>query len=99
MIGWGEILSTEQIQQLVAYIRTLKPPAQGRLPPLALTPTRGAVSFSADVAPIFKAKCAACHGKMGGWDSSTYEAVMISGDHAPVVIAGDVENSLRWRKN
>ena len=103
MIGWGEILSSEQIQQLVAYIRTLKPPAVQQTPatnPTATgpTPTPGPVSFSADVSLIFKAKCAICHGKLGGWDSATYESVMTSGDHAPTVIPGDAENSLLAQK-
>ncbi len=35
-----------------------------------------------------------CHGTLGGWDGSSYQAVMTTGDHAPVVIPGDVANSL-----
>lgn len=103
MIGWGEILSTEQIQQLVGFIRTLNPPAVQQTPatsPTAAgpTPTPSPVSFSADVLPIFKAKCALCHGNMGGWNSSTYESVMTSGDHAPTVIPGETESSLLAQK-
>lgn len=98
MIGWGEILSTEQIQQLVSFIRTLNPPGAQPTPAAGPTPTQGPVSFSADVLPIFKAKCVICHGKLGGWDSSTYETVMTSGDHAPTVITGDAENSLLAQK-
>ena len=38
-----------------------------------------------------------CHNAsttLGGWDASSYEAVMTSGDHAPAVIPGDPVNSL-----
>jgi mono/diheme cytochrome c family protein len=98
MIGWGEILSTEQIQQLVSFIRTLEStevqPDTGAGP----TPTPGAVSFTTDVAPIFKAKCVICHGTLGGWDGSNYEAVMTSGNNAPVVIPGDLHGSLLAQK-
>ena len=39
-----------------------------------------------------------CHGAMGGWDGSSYQAVMTTGNNAPVVIAGDPENSLLAQK-
>ena len=90
MIAWGEILSPDQIQQLVAYIREL---GQGESQPPA-----GPQSFTADVAPIFKSKCAACHGSLGGWDSSSYDAAVQSGDNGPVVIPGDADNSLLAKK-
>jgi cytochrome c5 len=55
------------------------------------------VTFSGQVAPIFQAKCQMCHNSsthLAGWDSSSYETVVTSGDNGPVVIAGDVKNSL-----
>jgi len=39
-----------------------------------------------------------CHGSMGGWDASSYQAVMTTGDNAPTVIPGDVEGSLLAQK-
>ena len=39
-----------------------------------------------------------CHGTLGGWDSTTYQAVMTSGDHAPVVVPGDAAVSLLAQK-
>jgi hypothetical protein len=39
-----------------------------------------------------------CHGNLGGWDSSSYQAVMTSGDHGPVVIPGDITKSLLAQK-
>ena len=35
-----------------------------------------------------------CHGTLGGWDGSSYETVINSGDNGPAVIPGDAENSL-----
>jgi mono/diheme cytochrome c family protein len=60
------------------------------------TPTGGS-AFSGQVLPIFQAKCQGCHNadtKSGGWDASSYESVTTSGKNAPVLIAGDVQNSL-----
>ena len=134
MIGWGEVLSAEQIQDLVKFIRGLKSaiitpvstptskspasptpgsetfasptptgealtsPTPGGEIEASSTPTPGAVSFSKDVLPIFEGKCKICHGKLGGWDASSYLTVTTTGDHAPVVIPGDAENSLLAQK-
>ena len=92
MIGWGDILSSDQIQQLVALIREF------RSAPVTEQPTPGEVSFSEDVMPIFEDECAICHGNLGGWDASSYDAVMTTGNNAPVVIPGDPEVSLLAQK-
>ena len=89
MIAWGGILTSDQIQQLVSLIRELGETEEGA----GRTP-----SFISGVAPIFEAKCVVCHGALGGWDATSYSAVMGSGDHAPVVIPGDVEGSLLAQK-
>jgi mono/diheme cytochrome c family protein len=105
MIAWGEILSSEQIQQLVGYIRELgagqptgepgtEEPEETQEPD---EPSE-APSFSGDVLPVFEAKCTFCHGSLGGWDASSYEAVMSTGDNAPVVIPGDSLGSLLGQK-
>ena len=39
-----------------------------------------------------------CHGSLGGWDASSYQSVMTTGEHAPVVIPGDLTNSLLAQK-
>jgi mono/diheme cytochrome c family protein len=92
MIGWGDILSSEQIQQLVALIRAFR--SSG----LATQPGSGEISFAADVMPIFETECVVCHGNFGGWDATSYDAVMTSGDHSPVVIPGVPESSILARK-
>ncbi|UCD99090.1 MAG: c-type cytochrome [Chloroflexota bacterium] len=92
MIGWGEVLSAEQIQQIVQLIREF------RTSPGVSQPPTGGVSFSSDVMPLFEAKCAACHGNFGGWDASTYTTVLGTGNNAPVIIPGDPDNSLLAQK-
>ena len=87
MIAWGEILTSEQITELVQFIRHLNPSG----------PATGPVSYSEQVVPIFQAKCQTCHNQgttLGGWDSTSYEAVLNTGNNGPVVIAGDVTNSI-----
>jgi mono/diheme cytochrome c family protein len=91
MIAWGEVLTSDQIQQLVEHIRSL---AESTEEPTPAVPP----SFSEDVLPIFEAQCAACHGTMGGWDGSSYETVMSTGENAPVVVPGDAANSLLAQK-
>jgi mono/diheme cytochrome c family protein len=92
MIGWGDILSAEQIQSLVELIRRF------RSSPGTTAPTPADVSFTTDVMPIFEADCAICHGNLGGWDASDYDSVMTTGNNAPVIIPGDAENSLLAQK-
>lgn len=91
MIGWGEILTSKQITELVDYIRILGSQAVDN--GIETSPT-----FVKDILPIFKEKCIICHGSMGGWDASSYEKVLTTGDNAPSVIPGDVDNSLLAQK-
>ena len=90
MVAWGESLSGEQIQLMVDYIRVLG----GAEPSASETPP---VSFSGQVAPLFQEKCQVCHNRgtsMGGWDSTSYEAVTTSGSGGSVIVPGDVTNSI-----
>ncbi len=135
MIGWSDLLSEQQIQELVTYIRGLKkqPPEPPATTPVTTapvvtapataspvtttpvttaavttapikttstttTPSAAAPSFAKDILPIFQAKCAMCHGSLGGWNASSYSNVMTTGDHNPVVIAKDVKGSLLAQK-
>ena len=88
--SFGSILSDSQIQGLVAIIRQF-PSSTGQ--PATSTPT-----FDVNILPIFQQSCTMCHGTFGGWDSTSYQAVMTTGDHAPVVKPGDVDNSLLAQK-
>jgi mono/diheme cytochrome c family protein len=103
MIGWGEILTSDQIQQLVAFIRKLGVPVSTATPEATSEATLEATSaagpsFSAEVLPILQSKCAGCHGQLGGWDASTYDSVVHSGDHGPAVLPGDSAGSLLAQK-
>jgi len=61
MIGWGEILSAEQIQGLVEYIRELgKNVSQIPVGTPASSPT-----FVKDILPVFQENCNMCHGDLG----------------------------------
>jgi mono/diheme cytochrome c family protein len=97
MIAWGEVLTDSQMSSLVAFVRSLEIP---EAPPPGVTtttttpPPTAEVSFSTDVLPIFRTACAACHGSIGGWGSESYDAVMTSGNTAPVVVPGDADGSL-----
>jgi len=99
MPPWGEeqggVMTAEQIDELVAFIRAWERPGE---------PTPGAVGapgFAADILPLFQGQCTACHSAtqpLGGWNGSSYASVMESGDHAPVVIPGNPEGSLLIQK-
>jgi mono/diheme cytochrome c family protein len=82
MIAWGEVLTTNQIEGLVAHIRTLG----GRGAALEIV-------YSRDIAPVFQASCSGCHGSSGGWDASTMTSVIESGDSGPAVVPGDPDAS------
>jgi mono/diheme cytochrome c family protein len=56
------------------------------------------ISFSADLFPVLENRCIDCHGTDGGWDGTTYELFMTTGDHGPVVIPGDADASLLAQK-
>ncbi len=86
MIAWGEVLTSSQIQQLVTVIRSF-----GEEP--SATPT-----FVADVLPIFRAKCNMCHGTAGGWDGTTYQRAINSGDNGPAIVPGNADASLLFQK-
>ena len=90
MIGWGDILTADQIRQLVAFIRQL-----GGAGP---APTGGLPSFQTQVLPLLQSKCGACHGTLGGWDASGYESVITSGDNGPAVLPGEAQDSLLAQK-
>jgi uncharacterized membrane protein len=99
MISWSAILSSEQIEDLVAYIGELytnQEAASSGKPIATISPAD--LSFERDVLPIFSAKCNMCHGSSGGWDGTTYDTAMSSGEHSPVIIPGDDVNSLLAQK-
>jgi mono/diheme cytochrome c family protein len=98
MFSFSSILSESQIQDLVAIIRQFPPPQTSPQPTPTGEATPATQSFDATVLPIFKQSCVGCHGTLGGWDSTSFQAVMTTGEHAPVVIPGNVDESLLAQK-
>ena len=93
MIAFGNLLTDQQILEIIEVIRGLEPAdAQPTAAP------SGPPSFADEILPLFESECNMCHGSAGGWDGTSYETVMNSGDHGPAVIPGDVENSLLAQK-
>jgi mono/diheme cytochrome c family protein len=98
MLAFDSILSDSQIQELVAIIRQFPPPQASPQPTPTTQPTPGALTFETNILPIFQQYCAMCHGTLGGWDSSSYQAVTTTGDNAPVLIPGNEDESLLAQK-
>jgi mono/diheme cytochrome c family protein len=92
MLAFDPLLSEDQINELVNIIRQIPPPQA------TPQPTPSAPTFEASILPIFKKYCTACHGTLGGWNGTSYDKTMKSGDHAPVIIPGDPANSLLVQK-
>ncbi len=62
----------------------------------ALTRGQDAPSFATDVAPIFAANCAGCHGastRMGGLNLDTFEGLAQGGSHGKAIEPGTSESS------
>ncbi len=83
MIAWGEVLPSQQIQDLVSYLRTLTGEAG----------TSAALTYDATIRPIFDAYCSSCHGTLGGWTGTSYEEALTTGIAGPTIIPGDPDNS------
>jgi mono/diheme cytochrome c family protein len=91
MIAWGQVLNSDQINQLVKFIRGLRKEQ-------AATTESNAGVYVSTIQPIFESECTGCHGTLGGWDASSYSSVMTTGEHGPVIIPGDPEKSLLAQK-
>jgi hypothetical protein len=80
---------------LVGYLALTKPGDEA--PEATPAPPQGAeVSFSADVLPIFEARCQSCHGTgraEAGLNLATHAGVMAGSDYGPVVVPGSAGTS------
>ncbi|MGE5123860.1 MAG: hypothetical protein ACM3H7_05035, partial [Acidobacteriaceae bacterium] len=94
MLSFGSLLSDNQITELVAAIRQFVPSQPGP----GGQPTPAGLTFDKDILPIFNQRCLMCHGTFGGWDGSSYQKAMTTGDHAPVITPGDASDSLLAQK-
>jgi mono/diheme cytochrome c family protein len=93
MPGLGHMFSEDQVKQLVNLVADMTATTSTTG---TTSPGGGEVSFTEHVLPIFQSRCTMCHGSnsgFGGFDSSTYQSIMTSGDNGPYIIAGDAANS------
>jgi len=97
MIAFGSLLTDEQILELIEAIRKLVPEPEESTS-LEPSPIPESTSFATDIVPILEKECSVCHGALGGWDGSSYDSVINSGDNGPAVLPGDAENSLLAQK-
>ncbi len=84
---------TPRVTQLPATDKPATQPAEATTPEPAGSDE---VSFSADVLPIFEARCIRCHGtsrQNGGLMLNSYAAVLAGGTDGAVVIPGDAAGS------
>ncbi|GMR09302.1 MAG: hypothetical protein BMS9Abin28_0120 [Anaerolineae bacterium] len=86
MPSFHSILTGQDVNDLLSYMRS------------GFSGAEPAPGFSGDVLPILADECAICHGAAGGWSAATYDDVMTTGDHGPVVIQGDPAASLLAQK-
>lgn len=66
-------------------------------PPAEAPAANTTVSFANDVLPILESRCIKCHGGdkiEEGLLMRTYEEIMAGSDNGPIVVPGDVANSL-----
>jgi len=99
MIAFSGLLTEAQMEDLITVIRDLEPQPEETAGTEETAETgSGVPSFANDIRPILEEDCAICHGSLGGWDASSYESVINSGDNGPVVIPGDPDNSLLAQK-
>ncbi|MBI4771108.1 MAG: c-type cytochrome [Chloroflexi bacterium] len=88
MPSFHAVLTGQDVNDLLAFMRA----------GFTTTGLTAVPAFAADLLPIFEQKCAPCHGTLGGWSAATYDSVLNSGQHTPVVVPGDPDNSLLVQK-
>ena len=82
--AWIAAGATEQLSQAGGV-----PPAPGGA---------GGLTFVKDIQPLFQAKCAACHGTMGGLTLTTFESTLHGGASGPAITPNDPDKSLIIKK-
>ncbi len=95
-LAYGGPLTDQEINAIIAFMRAWAEPEEEPAEAAAELASIENPSFARDIKPIFDKKCASCHSKRlkGGYSVATYELVMTSGDHAPVIVPGDAANSI-----
>jgi len=97
--GHAGQLSPEELDIVKAWIAagaTEQPPQAGGAPPAP--GGAGSPTFVKDIQPLFQAKCAACHGTMGGLTLTTFESTLHGGASGPAITPNDPDKSLIIKK-
>ncbi|MBI2854531.1 MAG: c-type cytochrome [Chloroflexi bacterium] len=110
MPGFGTILSDADLNDVAAYLASMRGPSPAPTPTPTAAPTPtvapsptpkqspsgSQISYSRDVQPIFERYCNTCHGAaaMGGLSLANYQTLMSTGSHKPIVVAGQSDQSL-----
>jgi mono/diheme cytochrome c family protein len=97
-LRYGGALTDPEIRSIVEFVRSwAEPVGEGdeSVDAQALAAIESP-SFSQHVKPILDKRCASCHSKRkkGNYSVVDHESVMNTGDHAPVIIAGDAGGSI-----
>jgi menaquinol-cytochrome c reductase cytochrome b/c subunit len=94
-LAYGGTLTDQEIRTIVDFIESWKAPPEGAEPQVDLSQIENP-SFAKDIKPLFDKRCSSCHGQRpkGNFSVADYNSVMTSGDHAPVIVAGDAANSI-----
>jgi mono/diheme cytochrome c family protein len=93
MPGIGHMFSEDQVRQVVSLVSDLD--ATTGMPGTT-TSGGGELGFAGQILPILKARCTACHASssgQAGFNSSSYQTFMTSGEDGPQIKAGDAANS------
>ena len=92
---YGGPLTAPEIRAVVDFIESWATPPEepGTSENAAAVANPG---FAQDVKPILDKRCATCHTRAlkGGFNVSTYDTVMTSGDYGPVIATSDAANSI-----
>jgi mono/diheme cytochrome c family protein len=93
-LAYGGTLTDPEIRSIVDFLESWKAPPEAAESQADLAQIENP-SFAKDVKPILDKRCSSCHSRRpkGNFSIVDYNSVMTTGDHAPVITAGDASNS------
>jgi menaquinol-cytochrome c reductase cytochrome b/c subunit len=92
-LAYGGTLTDQEIRSIVDFVESWKAPPEESQQDLSQIQNP---EFAKDVKPILDKRCSSCHGRRpkGNYSVADYDSVMTSGDHAPVIAAGQSADSI-----
>jgi mono/diheme cytochrome c family protein len=93
-LAYGGVLTDQEIRSISDFVESWGAPADEAESQADLSSIE-TPSFANDVKPLLDKRCASCHGRRpkANYSVVDYSSVMTSGNHAPVIVAGDAANS------